>query len=361
MSEHAAQLAPEESDRSERQSRRSFLRRGLAAALALTPVSTVLAACAPAPSSTAESPTPKPAPTISIATTEPAPTATAEPAPTATAEPAPTATAEPAPTAEPRVRFAVIGDYGMAGEAEAAVAAQVLSWAPDFIATTGDNNYPSGAAESLDRNVGQYYHAFISPYKGSYGRGGATNRFWPTLGNHDWDQGNLDAYLDYFTLPGNGRYYTLDAYPVRLHMVSSHFAEPDGYKVDTAQANWLRAELAASTAAWNLVLFHHSPYTSSHRGEAKWMRWPFGAWGAHAVLSGHDHAYERLEVDELLYFVNGLGGGPRYAPDEAPSTASQFYFNADWGAMRVEATPRLISFSFITQSGETIDSVVLEK
>lgn len=40
------------------------------------------------------------------------------------------------------------------------------------------------------------------------------------------------------------------------------------------------------------------------------MQWPFEAWGAHAVLSGHDHSYERLHAPNanggFPFFVNGL-------------------------------------------------------
>src|SRR3982750_3175768 len=66
-------------------------------------------------------------------------------------------------------RFAVIGDYGSAGEAERDVANEVKSWNPDFIITAGDNNYENGSASTIDQNVGQYYHDFIHPYVGSYG------------------------------------------------------------------------------------------------------------------------------------------------------------------------------------------------
>src|SRR3990172_1293347 len=72
------------------------------------------------------------------------------------------------------VHFAVIGDYGSAGKAELDVANQVKSWNPDFIVTTGDNNYDSGSASTIDANIGQYYHDFIFPYTGSYGAGAAT-------------------------------------------------------------------------------------------------------------------------------------------------------------------------------------------
>src|SRR3954464_7686127 len=83
-------------------------------------------------------------------------------------------------------RFAVIGDYGADQPAEGDVAALVKSWNPDYILTVGDNNYPTGSASTMDLNIGQYYHDFIYPYVGNYGAGATTNRFFPTLGNHDW-------------------------------------------------------------------------------------------------------------------------------------------------------------------------------
>src|SRR5712691_5964907 len=101
-------------------------------------------------------------------------------------------------------RFAVIGDYGLAGTPESNVATLVKSWSPDVILTVGDNNYPTGAASTIDANIGRYYHDFISPYVGSYGAWAATNRLFPTLGRHDW--GNTypnptgdQPYLNYFT------------------------------------------------------------------------------------------------------------------------------------------------------------------
>src|SRR6266566_1061443 len=88
------------------------------------------------------------------------------------------------------------------------VANLVKGWNPDFIVTDGDNNYPNGQASTIDQNIGQYYHSYIGNYKGSWGAGSTTNRFWPALGNHDWDSGD-QPYLDYFTLPNNERYYNV--------------------------------------------------------------------------------------------------------------------------------------------------------
>jgi len=120
-----------------------------------------------------------------------------------TITPAPSVT----PLPEGYIRFAVIGDYGDHTQAEADVATLVDGWNPNFVVTVGDNNYPLGAADTIDRNIGQYYQQYISPYLGSYGAGAVVNRFFPALGNHDLDTVLGQPYLDYFTLPSNERYY----------------------------------------------------------------------------------------------------------------------------------------------------------
>lgn len=347
-------------------SRRELLRQGLSLGLGFPAVVGILAACGIEPRPQA-APADLPTAVIRAPTSEAAapaavpPTATGAPTavpPTATPEPTPV---PPSPTPPPLTRFAVIGDYGLAGEPAGAVAVLVKSWLPDFVLTTGDNNYPVGSAESLDRNVGQYYHEFIAPYKGSYGPGAASNRFFPVLGNHDWDQGNVDAYLDYFTLPGIGRYYDFSWGAAHFFCLDSFFAEPDGYHADSIQAEWLRNALAGSAAPWKIVVLHHSPYSSGLHGPMKWMRWPYKEWGADLVLSGHDHDYERLEVDGLTYVVNGLGGGARYAPGSTAMVESRIFFNGNHGAMLIELDPGSLQAQFITRGGEIIDSFALKR
>lgn len=295
----------------------------------------------------------------------PAPTLPPTAAPTAT----PTPTAEPTPTPPPApVQFAVIGDYGMAGLMAEDVSSLVKSWQPDFIVTTGDNNYPSGGADTIDINVGQYYHEYIYPYDGGYGEAlveeeeeeQPVNRFFPVPGNHDLMTDNGQPYYDYFTLPGNERTYHVSRGLVDLFMLNSMPGEPEGVDADSSQANWLREQLAASGACWKLVVFHHPPYTSDSRGPYEWMRWPFAEWGADAALAGHHHVYERLVLDGFPYFVNGLGGGSRYAIKEI-AEGSEVQYNADHGAMLVEATGSQITFQFITRLDEVIDTYTLEK
>lgn len=255
-------------------------------------------------------------------------------------------------------RFAVIGDYGDDSDEEEDVADLVKSLNPDFIITTGDNNYPDGEASTIDRNIGQYYHEFIFPYRGNYGPGASTNRFFPSLGNHDWHTPGVRPYLDYFTLPGNERYYEFVWGPVHLFAIDSDVDEPDGRTASSDQAEWLRRALAASNAPWKIVYFHHPPYSSGRHGSTTAMRWPFREWGATATIAGHDHVYERLIINDFPYFTNGLGGTSRYAFEEILS-GSRVRYNADYGAMLVNANDSSITFQFINREGDVIDTFVL--
>jgi hypothetical protein len=254
------------------------------------------------------------------------------------------------------VRFAVIGDYG-GGVGQPAVAEMVKGWQPDFIVTTGDNNYPNGAAETIDANIGQYYHEFIWPYVGTYGEGATANRFFPSLGNHDWDTDNAKPYLDYFVLPGNERYYDFVWGDVHIFVLNSDWREPDGIQATSAQAEWLRVGLANSVVPWQLVVVHAAPYSSGRHGSYAVMQWPYREWGADAVLAGHDHLYERLVVDDLVYFVNGAGGYGLYGFNW-PVDGSQVRYNEDYGAMLVTATAASVTFEFyaVTDGGTLIDT-----
>jgi hypothetical protein len=90
------------------------------------------------------------------------------------------------------------------------------------------------------------------------------------------------------------------------------------------------------------------------------MRWPFKDWGADAVLAGHEHNYERLLVDGLPYFVNGVGGGGLYNFG-TPLPESQFRFNSDYGAMLVTASETVVRFEFYSRTGKLIDQYELQK
>ena len=273
----------------------------------------------------------------------------------------------PAPThgglqpPRPPVRFAAIGDYGTTNPGSFAVAARVHALAPDFVITLGDNNYPSGAAATIDENIGQHYHDYIQPYTGSYGAGAAVNRFFPALGNHDWIAAGALPYRNYFQLPYNERYYTFARGPVQFFVLDSDTHEPDGIDVNSVQARWLEGRLARSSAPFRVVYLHHAPYCSgANHGSHGLLQWPFRAWGASLVLTGHDHLYERMSVAGFPYVVNGLGGSSLYPFAEAIG-GSELRFNAADGALLLSADDESLRLSMLTSDDTVVDDYVLPR
>jgi len=275
------------------------------------------------------------------------------------------------------VRFAAVGDYGTNSSREQAVADLITTFSPDFVITTGDNSYSS---TPIDDNIGKYYAAYIGAYTGAYGSGADTNQFFPSAGNHDYSDGaGINAYLAYFTLPGaniasslssgNERYYDFAVGPVEFFAVNSNVQEPDGITGTSTQAQWLQTRLSLSSAPWKIVYMHHPPYSSSSvHGSEVVMQWPYEDWGATAVLTGHDHTYERIIRDDntdgksMPYFVTGLGGRTPYAfPTSGFVAGSEVRYNANNGTMIIDATTERISFYFysVAGGGTLIDSYTI--
>jgi hypothetical protein len=268
------------------------------------------------------------------------------------------------------VRFAETSDYG-GGAGEAAVASLIASMNVDFIVTAGDNVQFSGVP--IDQQIGLYYSSYIENYTGAYGTGSAINRFFPTVGNHEYEEAaggvNASNYYNYFTLPDNEHYYDYQMGSVHFFSINNTQYEPDGYKSTSTQASWLQAGLAASDSAFNIVLAHYPAYSSgSIHGSQTSAQWPFEAWGATAVISGHDHDYERILRDDngdgksMPYFVAGLGGFGRY-DFSTPVDGSQIRYNSDYGAMLIQASDATITFEFwsAASGGTLIDSYTIER
>ena len=273
--------------------------------------------------------------------------------------------------------FAVIGDYGNNSDEEGEVAELVKSWSPEFVITLGDNNYSDGELETIEENIGQYYCEFIynpdAPEDLRCNGPAAqeeVNRFFPSLGNHDVREENGEPYLQYFTLPGNERNYDFEWGPIQFFVIDSTPEDEDLECCDSDQAIWLREGLENSNAAFKLVYFHHSPYSTGDHGSDEDMQWPFEEWGAHAVMSGHEHIYQRIHKKTNLdfpYFVCGVSGksdedcGKEDLEDE--DDFNVLCIDGVHGAMKVLVTENDLTFQFLTieEPGEVMDEFVLSR
>lgn len=268
------------------------------------------------------------------------------------------------------VVFAVIGDYGKTGENEEAVAEMIKGWNPDFILTTGDNNYQYGEYATLIQNIGQHYGDFIYNFDApeEYQCKGRAfeeeiNRFFPSPGNHDeLGPNDLEPYLNYFSLPGEELSYAFTWGDVAFYSINS-LSSADL----EAQARWLAGEIKKSRKAFQVVYFHHPPYSPGNHGDTDYMQWNFSQWGVDVVLSGHDHIYARMKLtgeQGLHYIVNGTGGKSLYSCYESYAEEGVEVLKCKddkYGAMRcmADSTSLIMEFYAIDDPTEALDRLVI--
>jgi hypothetical protein len=228
----------------------------------------------------------------------------------------------PADTSNRRVTIAVFGDCGrndnsfQTGSLNAYqnyLASKGMD-AADIMQLVGDNAYNSGTEA-------EFSSGFFAPYSSTVLK---NHMLFPLPGNHDYQNGSSARqvdhnmpYYDLFTMPtagecggvasGTEAYYSYD-WGANVHVLSldSYGKENAGttrlYDTLGAQVAWIKADLAANTKKWVIVLFHHPPYTmgshnSDGEGELVNIRQNFirilERYGVDLIICGHSHDYER--------------------------------------------------------------------
>jgi len=250
--------------------------------------------------------------------------------------------AQAAPPELPRDAVAVIGDFGSGLDAESRVADLVTAARPVAVVTTGDNVYSDRGYPTL---VGDYYGPWV-----------AGEDLLPAVGNHDHDIG-IAAFDEYFGYLDGRHVYSAGRGGMRFFFVDSTTALGSSTSMARQRA-WLKRSLLASRARWKVVVLHHPPYSSGAHGSSTQLRWPYAAWGADLVLSGHDHDYERVVADRMTFVVDGAGGKELY-DFGAPLPGSRVRYNAGYGALFLTATARTLTGEFWSADGEWVDRFVL--
>lgn len=168
-------------------------------------------------------------------------------------------------------------------------------------------------------------------------------------------------HLRYFALPNNERYYVKTFGDLDVFFLSSDDEEPDGNTIGSTQYTWFVAQVAASTARFKAVVFHHAAKTSGSLHNAKTeMNWGWAGFGIDFVLQGHQHQYERWEEDGVIYFTVGTGSDELYSFDSSQPAESKKRLKIN-GALLVSCLPSRIDFTFRDVNGVVRDARTIEK
>lgn len=216
-----------------------------------------------------------------------------------------------------------VGDIAHCDRDADEVVGELASELPGTIAMLGDNVYPTGTREN--------YRECLEPTWGEL-----RDRMRATPGNHDYVAGGAEAYFEWFGpaagTPGEG-WYAYELGDWRVIVLNSMCVEEEvgGGECGpgTQQYEWLAQELRTVRPADCLLAYWHHPRHSSGRHGSVLAVEPL--WRAlvqadvDVTLHGHDHHYERLEVDGVQSFVVGTGGRSLYQfqRDELPETAAR--------------------------------------
>jgi acid phosphatase type 7 len=254
----------------------------------------------------------------------------------------------PAPAPSGPETFVGAGDIAICGGNAEATARQ-LDGIGGTVFTLGDNAYASGTTAD-----------FQNCYEPTWGRHKSRTR--PTPGNHDYATAGASSYFEYFGFnagpPGLG-YYSFPLGAWHIISLNSNVATDGG----SAQAAWLRADLAANAnTKCTLAYWHHPLFSSGPNGNSEFMREIYRILynaNTDVVLAGHEHSYERFgpqdadgrldTVRGMRQFVVGTGGVPLYDV-QALKPNSEVRLKAH-GVMRLTLSNDRYDWDFLATSG----------
>ncbi|HEY9463923.1 MAG TPA: metallophosphoesterase, partial [Vicinamibacterales bacterium] len=237
------------------------------------------------------------------------------------------------------------------------IAAQMTAYREDFpfafVLMLGDNIYEGPATRD------DYLRKFEEPYRRLLDKG---VKFYASLGNHDDPN---ETIYPLFNMDGE-RYYSFAPPEDLLTKLATHveFFALDSTNLDRTQLRWLDERLGTSKAEWKVCFFHHPLYTSGrYRGWARGFRLilepTLVSHGVDAVFSGHEHLYQRTQLQSgIQYFVSG-GAGSLRRGDATPASYVARSFDTDYHFMLIEIDDEALHFQAISRTGETIDAGTL--
>ena len=187
-----------------------------------------------------------------------------------------------------------------------AIVQAVLAESPDLVIGTGDL-VGEGGSEADWRELSKTHAPLWSQLL-----------YVPALGNHELIGDPSGRFFRQLLPQAAARHYAVRFGYLQLLVLDGN--RPGSREQTQFLLTQLQKAEADPTVRVKLVVIHQPPLSSGlHCGTAShmldWMQL-FERFSVDAVLTGHDHAYQRLERHGVPYFVSGGGGAKLY--DQSP-------------------------------------------
>jgi hypothetical protein len=135
--------------------------------------------------------------------------------------------------------------------------------------------------------------------------------------------------------------------------------------VGSAQEQWLRADLAASTKRCTIAYWHHPRFSSGSHGSSTSPQPLWQAlydFDADVIISGHDHNYQRFApqtptgaadaVRGIRQFIAGMGGRSHYNFG-TPIANTEAYNTDTFGVLKLTLYAGGYDWQFVPIAGKT--------
>ncbi len=237
-------------------------------------------------------------------------------------------------------QIAFYGDTRTHPETHRLVVTEIAKHHPQMVFHTGDLNSKGTKQSEYDT-----FKEIISPLSKSAS-------FYPARGNHEKD---LTLFLQNFPKLEGSSYYTVQNEGIRFIILDS----VQDLKPGSVQYRWLSKVL--ETKLPSILILHHPVFSSGEHGDELGLQLylPRLLEGKDvlAVLSGHDHNYERSSYKGITYLVTGGGGAPlRESDNNNPYSLKFIKTNHFLIAQRVGDT---LQFSVYGLEGDILDSFTI--
>jgi fibronectin type 3 domain-containing protein len=248
---------------------------------------------------------------------------------------------------------------GAGGEtSENNVTGLINSWNPNLFLYLGDV-YENGTST-------EFYNWYRSPggalaTSGYYGQFNSITD--PTVGNHEYTNGQAPGYFDYWNnVPHYYSYNSHGWHFISLDANSAFNQTAPG----TPQYQWLVNDLNSNSQPCTLVYYHQPFVNIGDEGYSTYLSDFWSLFAQHSVdlvVNGHDHTYQRFtpldgagnpSAGGVTEFVAGAGG---HALGAFITTDSRLVASAQqFGALRFELNSGGAAYQFDNTNGDVLDS-----